>query len=43
VIGRGEVAIVDPGPDNDDLTALLRSLRGETVSRVLITHTHGHP
>lgn len=42
VIGRGTVAVVDPGPiDDAHLTALLDSLRGETVSHILITHTHG--
>jgi len=42
VIGRGDVAVVDPGPDDDThLSALLLSLRDETVSHVLITHTHG--
>lgn len=42
VVGRGEVAVVDPGPDDDaHLDALLHSLRGETVSHVFITHTHG--
>jgi len=42
VIGRGSVAIVDPGPDDEaHLGALLHSLRGETVSHVFITHTHG--
>jgi len=42
VIGRGTVAVVDPGPiDDTHLSALLDSLRGETVSHVLITHTHG--
>jgi len=41
VVGRGDVAIVDPGPaDDSHLTALLHGLRGETVSHVLITHTH---
>ncbi len=42
IVGRDEVAIVDPGPnDGRHLRALLDGLRGETVARVLITHTHG--
>lgn len=42
VIGRGEVAVVDPGPrDDEHVAALLRSLEGETVRDILITHTHG--
>ncbi len=42
VIGRGTVAIVDPGPDDAaHIDALLHALRGESVSHILITHTHG--
>ncbi len=42
VVGHGDVAIIDPGPDDDrHLTALLHGLRAETVTHVLITHTHG--
>ncbi|MFQ5557565.1 MAG: MBL fold metallo-hydrolase [Acidimicrobiales bacterium] len=41
VIGRGTVAVVDPGPDDPThVDAVLHALRGETVSHVLITHTH---
>ena len=41
VLGDGEVAIIDPGPDNPDhLAALLGSLRGETVAGIFVTHTH---
>jgi len=41
IIGRGNVAIVDPGPlDDAHLSALLDAVRGETVSHILITHTH---
>ena len=33
IIGRGKVAIVDPGPDDDaHIAALLDAVRGETVS-----------
>lgn len=42
VIGRGDVAVVDPGPRDDrHIEALLRTLEGETVRHILITHTHG--
>ncbi len=41
VIGRGHVAIVDPGPDHPaHVAALLDSVRGESVTHILITHTH---
>ncbi|WP_341704112.1 MBL fold metallo-hydrolase [Ferrovibrio sp.] len=39
--GRGPVAVIDPGPDDAaHVAALLRALDGETVSHILITHTH---
>ena len=41
IVGRGKVAVVDPGPDDDEqLAVLLNALKGETVSHILITHTH---
>ena len=41
IVGRGTVAIIDPGPENDEhLAALLEAVRGETVSHIVITHTH---
>ncbi|WP_425409739.1 MBL fold metallo-hydrolase [Hyphococcus sp.] len=41
IIGEGDVAVIDPGPDNDaHLAALLRVLEGERVTHILITHTH---
>ena len=41
VIGRGTVAVVDPGPLlASHIAALKHALRGETVSHILITHTH---
>jgi glyoxylase-like metal-dependent hydrolase (beta-lactamase superfamily II) len=41
IVGRGSVAIVDPGPDDDaHLTALLDAVRGETVTHIFVTHTH---
>ncbi len=41
IIGRGQVAIIDPGPAMDDhVDALLQAVAGEQVSHLLITHTH---
>lgn len=41
VVGTGEVAIIDPGPDGPDhIAALLAALRGETIATILVTHTH---
>jgi glyoxylase-like metal-dependent hydrolase (beta-lactamase superfamily II) len=41
IVGEGEVAIIDPGPeDNDHLRALLDAVRGETVSHIVVTHSH---
>jgi glyoxylase-like metal-dependent hydrolase (beta-lactamase superfamily II) len=41
IIGQGQVAIVDPGPDDAaHAAALLDAVRGETVSHILVTHTH---
>ncbi len=41
IIGRGKVAILDPGPDDEaHIAALLDAVRGETVSHIFVTHTH---
>jgi glyoxylase-like metal-dependent hydrolase (beta-lactamase superfamily II) len=41
ILGRGNVAIVDPGPDDPrHVQALLDAVRGETVTHILVTHTH---
>ena len=41
IVGKGKVAVIDPGPLlPDHVAALLASLSGETVSHILITHTH---
>src|SRR3984957_328499 len=41
VIGEGEVAVIDPGPDmTEHVDALLGALRGETITHILVTHTH---
>jgi glyoxylase-like metal-dependent hydrolase (beta-lactamase superfamily II) len=42
VIGRGKVCVIDPGPLLDDhVRALIDGLKGEEVTHILITHTHG--
>jgi glyoxylase-like metal-dependent hydrolase (beta-lactamase superfamily II) len=41
IIGRGNVAILDPGPDRDEhVAALTDAVRNETVTHILVTHTH---
>jgi glyoxylase-like metal-dependent hydrolase (beta-lactamase superfamily II) len=41
VIGEGEVAVVDPGPDLvEHIDALTASLADEQVTHILVTHTH---
>jgi glyoxylase-like metal-dependent hydrolase (beta-lactamase superfamily II) len=41
IVGRGHVAIVDPGPaDQAHIDALLNAVRGETVTHIFVTHTH---
>jgi len=41
IVGRGEVAVIDPGPDDPaHLEAILAAIPGERVSHILITHHH---
>lgn len=41
IVGHGDVAIIDPGPDNaEHVAALLSAVSGATVSHIVITHTH---
>lgn len=41
IVGRGRVAVIDPGPDNaEHVAAILAATAGETVSHILVTHTH---
>ena len=41
ILGHGEVAVIDPGPaDGAHIARLLEALEGETISHILITHTH---
>jgi len=41
IVGEGHVAIIDPGPDDPvHVIAMLSALQDETVSAILVTHTH---
>jgi glyoxylase-like metal-dependent hydrolase (beta-lactamase superfamily II) len=41
IVGRGKVAVIDPGPlDDAHIAALLDAVRGETVTHIFVTHTH---
>jgi len=41
IVGRGKVAIIDPGPDDAaHIGALLDAVRNETVTHIFVTHTH---
>jgi glyoxylase-like metal-dependent hydrolase (beta-lactamase superfamily II) len=41
IVGRGEVAVIDPGPDDaQHLDAILAAVAGERVTHIVITHHH---
>ncbi|MGX5775905.1 MBL fold metallo-hydrolase [Methylorubrum zatmanii] len=41
VVGRGRVAVIDPGPaDAEHIDALLADLDGERIAAIVVTHTH---
>lgn len=41
ILGHGQVAVVDPGPvDPAHIAAILRATEGETITHLLVTHTH---
>ncbi len=41
IVGRGRVAVIDPGPDlPEHVDALMAALEGERVSHILVTHAH---
>lgn len=41
ILGSGSVAVIDPGPaDEAHIEAILQAVEGETISHVLVTHTH---
>ena len=41
IVGHGEVAVIDPGPDDaDHIAALLAATAGETIAAIIVTHSH---
>ena len=41
IVGTGDVAIIDPGPDDErHIAAVLDAVRNETVTHIVVTHTH---
>ena len=41
IIGNGDVAVIDPGPDMDDhLEAILAATAGERITHIFVTHNH---
>ena len=41
IVGRGEVALIDPGPDDEaHANAIMNAVRGETITHIFVTHTH---
>ena len=41
IVGRGEVAVIDPGPDlPEHVDALLAAVAGERIAAIVCTHTH---
>ena len=41
IVGEGEVAVVDPGPDlPDHVESILAAIGGERITAIMCTHTH---
>ena len=41
IVGRGEVAVIDPGPDlPEHVEAILAATKSERIAAILCTHTH---
>lgn len=41
IIGRGELAVIDPGPDDPThIEDILRAVEGERVTHIFVTHGH---
>ena len=41
IVGHGDVAVIDPGPDDPaHIEAILRATEGERIRHIIITHTH---
>ncbi|MES3109309.1 MBL fold metallo-hydrolase [Sphingomonas aurantiaca] len=42
IVGRTDVAVIDPGPDDPaHIAALLRAIDGRPVTAIVVTHHHG--
>lgn len=41
IIGKGEIAIIDPGPDTrEHIDVLMRAIGDETLTHIFVTHRH---
>ena len=41
IVGHGDVAVIDPGPDlPDHVAAILAATKGERIAAIVCTHTH---
>jgi glyoxylase-like metal-dependent hydrolase (beta-lactamase superfamily II) len=41
IVGRGEAAVIDPGPDLDEhVGSILAATKGERIAAIMCTHTH---
>lgn len=41
IVGRGEVAVIDPGPDDPrQVEAILNATLGERITHIFVTHAH---
>ncbi len=41
IVGRGEVAVIDPGPDDPrQVEAILNATLGERITHIFVTHSH---
>jgi glyoxylase-like metal-dependent hydrolase (beta-lactamase superfamily II) len=41
IVGRGEVAVIDPGPDDPrQIEAILGATLGERITHIFVTHSH---
>jgi glyoxylase-like metal-dependent hydrolase (beta-lactamase superfamily II) len=41
IVGEGELAVIDPGPESPEhLAALLEATKGERIAHIFVTHTH---
>jgi glyoxylase-like metal-dependent hydrolase (beta-lactamase superfamily II) len=41
IIGRGDIAVIDPGPDQPEhIEALLQATQGERITHIFVTHGH---